>query len=157
MAVTRRGLRIPQRTRALFNGGAVKSGVLAGATYPADVITNAATGQQMPDPRAGMAVADIARALHYGIGQNHPRPFIQQTVDKQGKGWAAALVSTLKSGASTTDALLTVGQLMKEDIQETIADWPADNSESWAAVKGFNKGLDLTGHLLRSIESEVIG
>lgn len=157
MSVTRRGLRISQRTKALFEGGAVKAGVLAGATYPADTYTDARTGKQIPDKRAGMSVAVIATALEYGNGQNHPRPFMQQTAVNHGKQWAGVLVDSLRDGRSTTDALLVTGQIMKEDIQATIADWPADNAESWAAVKGFSHGLIQTGHLMRSIESEVEG
>lgn len=157
MSVNRRGLRISQRTKALFEGGAVKAGVLAGATYPADVHTNAKTGEQYPDARAGLPVAMFAEALEYGNGQNHPRPFMQMTFTKQKKVWPAVLTGALKEGRSVTDALLLVGQVMKEDIQETITGWPADNAKSWAEVKGFNHGLIQTGHLLRSIESEVEG
>jgi hypothetical protein len=157
MSVTRRGVRLSARIKGLFEGGAVKAGVLSGATYPADMLTDARTGKQVPDNRAGMPVATIARALEYGHGQNHPRPFIGKTVAEQGKQWAEVLVGSIKEGRSTTEALLVTGQVMKEDIQATIADWPADNAPSWAEFKGFNRGLDLTGHLLRSIESEVVG
>ncbi|MGJ8501001.1 hypothetical protein, partial [Glaesserella parasuis] len=76
MSVSRRGL-----DRAIFKrftGVEVKAGVLAGAPYPADMLTDARTGAQVPDNRAGMPVAVIARALHYGNGQNHPRPFLAQ-------------------------------------------------------------------------------
>ena len=155
MSVSRRGLRMPPQLADQLKPGSVKAGVLAGATYPADTLTNAATGETRPDPREGMPVAVIAAALEYGSGQNHPRPFMQNTVVKHGKQWSAALVALLKQGQSALAALQTVGQVMKEDIQTTIVEWPADNSDSWAAFKGFNAGLRLSGHLLRSIESEV--
>lgn len=157
MSVSRRGLRLPSHLADQFKPGSVKAGILSGATYPADTLTNAATGETMPDPRAGMPVAVIAAALEYGSGQNHPRPFMQSTVIKHGKEWSAALVTLLKQGKGADDALKTVGQVMKEDIQDTMVSWPADNSESWAAFKGFNKGLDLTGHMIRSVDSEVEG
>ena len=155
MSVHRRGLRMPSGMAGLFKPGSVRAGILAGATYPADVLTNAATGEQRPDPRAGMPVAVIGAALEFGDGQNHPRPFTATTFAKQSGTWANAFVTLLKQGVGAERALLTVGQLMKEDIQATVLEWPADNSESWAEFKGFNHGLILTGHLSRSFEAEV--
>lgn len=139
----------------LFKPGSVRVGVLAGATYPAAILTNAATGEQRPDPRAGMPVAVIAAALEYGEGQNHARPFMHTTFAKEGDTWANAFVTLLKQGTSAERALMTVGQVMKEDVQATVLEWPADNSESWAEFKGFNHGLILSGHLSRSIADEV--
>lgn len=153
MTVTRRGLRMPDRD---MSSAVVKAGVLAGATYPADMIRDARTGREYPDPRAGMPVASIAAALEYGVGQNHPRPFMQQTVAERRKEWAEGVVKLVKSGQSPEQAVGVIGQVMKEDIQKTITDWPADNSKAWAEVKGFNKGLVQTSHLLKSIDSQVV-
>lgn len=152
MSVSRRGLRMPPPR---FESGTVKAGVLENATYPADTIKDAKTGKTYPDPRAGMQVATIAAALEYGHGQNHPRPFMQQTFARERKNWTKSIVTLVAQGQSTEQALMTVGQVMKEDIQTTINDWPADNSERWAETKGFNHGLIQTSHLLKSIESEV--
>jgi len=153
MTVTRRGLRMPDRD---MSSATVKAGVLAGATYPADTIRDARTGREYPDPRAGMPVASIAAALEYGVGQNHPRPFMQQTVAQRRKEWTEGVVKLVESGQSPAQAVGVIGQVMKEDIMKTITDWPADNAPEWAAVKGFNAGLRFTGHLLRSIDSEVV-
>lgn len=153
MSVERRGLKMPPPR---FASGLVKAGVLESATYPADEIKNAKTGETYPDPRAGMHVATIAAALEYGHGQNHPRPFMQQTFETQKRAWTKAVVTLFKGGMDGEHVLMTVGQVMKEDIQQTITDWPADNAPSWAEVKGFNKGLIMTSHLLKSIESEVV-
>lgn len=139
-----------------MSSAVVKAGVLAGATYPADVIKDARTGAERPDPRAGMAVATIAAALEYGHGQNHPRPFMQQTVAERRKEWSEGVVKLVESGQSPEQAVGIIGQVMKEDIMKTITDWPADNSPEWAATKGFNAGLRFTGHLLKSIDSEVV-
>jgi hypothetical protein len=154
MSVSRRGL-----DRAIFkkySNVAVKAGVLKSATYPADMLTDARTGEEVPDNRAGMKVATIAYALHYGYGQHHPRPFIAQAVAKHQKEWAKAVVTLAAKGMEPEMAVATVGQIMKEDIQEAIREWPADNSASWAGFKGFNHGLILTGHLQNSIESEMV-
>lgn len=133
----------------------VKAGILENATYPADEIRNAKTGATMSDPRAGMHVATIAAALEYGHGQNHPRPFMQQTYAEQNKAWAKAVVTMMVQTRDPHQTLATVGQVMKEDIKTTITNWPADNSASWAEFKGFNAGLRFTGHLLNSVESEI--
>jgi hypothetical protein len=152
MSVTRRGL--DKSVFSRYASGEVKAGVLADATYPADTLTNAKTGAKAPDPRAGMKVATIAAALHYGVGQNHPRPFIAQAVAKHKKEWADGLVKLAVSGVAPLVALTTIGQVMAEDIQDEIQAWPADNSKAWAEYKGFNHGLVLTGHLTNSIKSE---
>jgi hypothetical protein len=102
-----------------------------------------------------MPVAVIAHALHYGNGQNHPRPFIAQAVASHKKEWAAAVVTLLKAGEPIDKALATVGQVMQEDIEQEISSWPADNSKEWAAHKGFNAGLRYTRTLLHSIKSQV--
>lgn len=152
MTVTRRGLKLPAND---YQSMGVKAGVLAGAKYPAEEHTNAKTGAKYPDARAGQPVASIAAALEYGHGQNHPRPFMQQTVAEQRKAWSDAIVKLISDGMPVKEALMTVGQIMKEDIRDTINAWPADNSESWAEIKGFNKGLIQTGHLSNSIESAI--
>jgi hypothetical protein len=157
MPVSRRGLKLPPQLAEQLKPGSVKAGILSGATYPADELTDARTGRQVPDPRAGMPVAVIAAALEFGTRQNHPRPFMQHTVAKHGKEWSAALVALLKQGYGAEKALRTVGQAMRDDIHDVATDWPADNSAEWAAFKGFNRGLDFTGTLIRSIESEVEG
>ena len=147
MSVTRRGTRIPDTYESM----SVKAGILEGATYPAQTIKNAETGATMQDPRAGMHVATIAAALEYGMSQNHPRPFMQNTVARERRAWTDGIVKLVRGGMPVEDALKTIGQVMKEDIQTTINDWPADNSEKWAAFKGFNKGLIQTSHLLNSV------
>jgi hypothetical protein len=153
MSVSRRG--IDRSVFQRFTSMAVKAGVLEGATYPADTLTNAKTGEKMADPREGMKVATIAAALNYGNGQNHPRPFMNQAFAKHKKQWAADVVKLASTGTPVDEALTTVGQTMMEDIQDEIQAWPADNAKEWAEFKGFNHGLVLTSHLTNSIKYEV--
>lgn len=157
MTVVRRsGVKLPDTLREQFKPASVKAGVLAGATYPEDSYTDQRTGEQVRDARAGLPVAAIAQALEYGHGQNHPRPFMQTTFGAKNRSWSRGLVDMIKHGAATDVALRSVGLRMAEDIQQTIRDWPADNSRDWAAVKGFNHGLIQTGHLTNSIDSAVV-
>lgn len=154
MSVTRKGLNRSLLGR--YETTEVKAGILAGATYPPDVLTNAATGEKVPDSRAGMKVATIAAALNYGFGKVPPRPFMNVTVAREKSTWAKAVATLMVQSRDPKRTLLTVGQVMKEDIQTTISEWPADNSPDWAAFKGFNAGLRFTGHLLKSVESELV-
>lgn len=154
--VARRGVKLPETLREQLQPGYVKAGVLAGATYPQDTYTDHRTGKQVVDARGGMPVAVIAQALEFGHGQNHPRPFMQSTYAAQNRRWARDLTTMIKAGAAADTALRTVGIRMAEDIQQTIRDWPADNSPDWAAVKGFNHGLVMTNHLTNSIDSAVV-
>lgn len=154
--VIRSGVKLPAHLRELLVGASVKAGVLEGATYPQDTYTDHRTGKQVEDARGGMPVAAIAQALEFGHGQNHPRPFLQSTFAANGRTWAKNLVTLLKAGAAGDTALRTIGLRMAEDIQQTIRDWPADNSPDWAAVKGFNHGLIQTNHLTNSIDSAVV-
>jgi len=161
MSVTRRGLKMPAAPDSL----SVEAGILANATYPAQKIIDHARGVEVDDARAGMHVATIAAALEYGTGQNHPRPFMQTTVLREKEKWVEGILKLLTRGSGADpmnlfpvnpkQALATIGQVMKEDIQATINAWPADNSDKWAAFKGFNKGLTFTSHLLNSVESAV--
>jgi len=153
MTVTRRGLKLPESLD--YQSMGVKAGVLENATYPPLMVRNAKTGAEFPDPRAGMHVATIAAALEYGTSKAPARPFMQTTVAQHKDEWVDGMVKLLTSGMPLVEALMTIGQVMKEDIQQTINSWPADNSKEWAEVKGFSKGLIWTSHLLKSIESEV--
>lgn len=153
ITVRRRGLRFdPKKYQSAY----VKAGVLAGAVYPAETIKPANGDAPYPDPRAGKPVAMFAAALHYGSGQNHPRPFIAQPAMTYGKEWGRMVAADLKAGKSVDAALGVAGVAMRDAIKESILTWPADNSPQWAAIKGFNHGLIQTSHLLNSIEWEVV-
>lgn len=138
-----------------YEPGFVDAGVLAGATYPETTYTDQTTGEQVVDARGGMPVAAVGMALEYGHGQSHPRPFMRSAFASHRKEWTEIFVRHLRAGYSAHDALSIVGMTMQQDVQESIQSWPADNSAEWAAVKGFNKGLIMTNHLVDSISFAV--
>ena len=150
MTVTRRSM----PPRRAYTNMSVKAGVLAGSAYPVSEYKNRKTGAMVFDMRSGMPTAWIAAALEYGTRQRVARPFMHMTTADHKNEWAKQLRQLLKSGMSTRGAFATVGQIMKEDIQHTISTWPSDNSAEWAAIKGFNHGLMMTDHLIRSIGFE---
>lgn len=150
MTVTRRSM----PPRRAYTNMSVKAGVLAGSTYPVDEYKNQKTGAMVFDTRSGMPTAWIAAALEYGTRQRVARPFMHMTAADHKNEWVKQLRQLLKSGVSVRGAFAAVGQVMKEDIQHTISTWPGDNSTEWADIKGFNHGLLMTSHLLKSIDFE---
>lgn len=153
MSVKRRGLKLPPAPKS----AGVKAGILAGTTYPEQSYKDAVTGKMVPDKRAGLPVAMFAAANNYGTSKAPPRPFMDETIAQQKKAWSSGLVKLLQGGAPIAGALATIGQVMAEDITNTIQDWPADNNEKWAAHKGFNHGLIYTHVLVRSVKFNVWG
>lgn len=151
MSIWRRGLKMPPPRKS----ASVKAGVFGGPVYPSVTLTDARTGRKYTDPRAGMQVATIAQSLEFGTAKTPARPFMQQTATRDREEWKNIFIKLMCGGADLTHALMTVGQLMKEDIQFTINAWPADNSPEWAAQKGFNKGLVQTSYLLKSIDFKI--
>jgi hypothetical protein len=154
MSVTRRGLKLPKLDIAQNAG--VKAGILADATYPEQEYKDAETGEMVPDKRAGMPVAVIAAAHNYGTSKVPKRPFMTNAIAANKKTWAKGLSTLLVRGTPLEQALATIGQIMQEDIQQSIQDWPADNSAEWAAHKGFDHGLNYTSVMLRSVKFQVM-
>lgn len=152
MTVTRRGLTMPKNR---YQSMSIKAGVLAGATYPEET-HKMADGTVVKDARAGLPVAMIAMALNYGTSKIPARPFMEKTIADRKAEWIKGLTVMMTMGYSAETAMGQIGVAMRDDIQTTISEWPADNSESWAAKKGFNHGLIWTSHLLKSIEWELI-
>lgn len=154
MSVTRRGLTLPKNR---YQSMSVKAGVLAGATYPDESGKKLADGTILTkDPRAGMPVAAIAMALNYGTSKVPARPFMEKTIADRKAEWTKGLTVMMTMGYSAEIAMGQIGQAMKDDIKSTISEWPADNSDAWAAKKRFNHGLIWTSHLLNSVEWELV-
>jgi hypothetical protein len=126
------------------NTGTLKVGFLEGATYPA-------TGKGK-----SLSVAQVAFWNEFGTKRAPARPFFRNTIAEQSAKWGRGLgklvVSTNFDGAK---ALNLLGIEMKNDIVTSIVRWPADNAESTAARKGFNKGLIDTGVMQRNVGYKV--
>lgn len=116
----------------------VSAGFLEGATYP-----------------DGTPVPLVALANEFGSHKTAARPFFRNTVASQSAVWSDSFRKLLVAGRSPRQALETIGQVMQEDIQTAITQWPADNSPKTVARKGFNHGLIDTAHMLRSVSWEV--
>lgn len=125
------------------NAELVKVGFLANARYP-----------------DGKYVAMIAAIQEFGapgIGIP-PRPFFRNMVAAKSSEWPKAIADLLK--ASGYDAALTLeqtGQAVSGQLRQSIVDTNAPpNAPSTVARKGHSKVLVDTGHMLNSIDYEVI-
>lgn len=127
---------------AISTGRAVKVGFLSGATYP-----------------DGKPVAMIAAFNEFGTGTSPPRPFFRNMIREKKAEWGPAIGKLLV--ANNYDGILTLeqtgaavaGQLRKSIVD--LVDPPL--APSTIRRKGFDKPLVWTGHMLNSIDHEVIG
>ncbi len=122
----------------------VKAGFLEGATYP-----------------DGTSVATVAAGNEFGVpskGQP-PRPFFRRMITQNAPTWSAATAAALKaSGNDVHRALDLVGQGIKGQLQQSIVDLTDPPlAASTVKAKGFDKPLVDTGHMMSSVDYEVVG
>ncbi len=131
--------------KKITRGGVLRVGFLEKSTYPAGKKGEA------------LHVAQVAFWNEFGTTRAPPRPFFRTTIQHKSKEWgdrvAKAVVATNYDGPK---ALGLVGQSMRDDVENAVAQWPADNAPTTAARKGFNKGLIDTGVMQRAVDYEVV-
>jgi hypothetical protein len=126
------------------NGGSVQVGIIDSSDYPVKVNGKIVT------------VPQVAFWMEFGTKYVKARPFIRTTINEIADTIGDRVAKTLK--ATDYDIKVTlnlVGIALKDRMTRTIARWPADNSETWARIKGFNHGLIHTGVLQRKIDYRV--
>ena len=118
----------------------VRAGVLEGATYP-----------------DGTSVASVAADNEYGGPENPARSFMRRTVIERSGVWKDGFAKLMQSNPPEV-ALEKLGQQMVKDIKNTIKAIGAEggNSKETIKRKGFDKPLTDSGHMGRSIDSEVV-
>lgn len=87
-----------------------------------------------------------------------PRPFMRNAIDKNGSEWGDVFKKAIKQTGSIDQALVILGEKVKESIQDSIrtfADPP--NAKSTIKKKGFDAPLRDTGTLLQHVAYEVKG
>ena len=127
----------------LSNVPVLRVGFLEGATYP-----------------DGTSVALVAAVQDFGSPTNNipPRPFFRNMVRKQKTGWPVLIKKTLLSTTYDVNRTLAiVGEVIKGQLQQSIHE---TNSPPLApatiARKGSDKPLIDTGHMLNSVDYEVV-
>jgi hypothetical protein len=110
---------------------------------------------QAAHPRT-LHVAQVAFWNEFGTSRAPARPFFRMTIRREQGHWAQDLSKLLK--ANEFDAKKSLGLLgleVKEEIQQTITEWPADNAPMTVFIKGFNKGLTDSSIMAHSVDFEV--
>lgn len=117
----------------------VRVGVLEDATYP-----------------NGTSVAQAAFNNEYGTDRIPARPFFRTTVSNNRENWINHVKQFVYIHGSNGKALGLVGEIMKNNIVESILAWEAPpNAPLTIKKKGFNAPLRDTMQLTRSITYEV--
>lgn len=74
----------------------------------------------------GTSIPMVAASQEYGTGKIPPRPFMRTTVSQHSGEWPDVLTAALQNnGFDAAKALATLGEVMKEQIQEAIIDLDA--------------------------------
>ena len=86
-----------------------------------------------------------------------PRPFFRNAIKAHGKEWGKNMGASLKENRfDAAKALVSMGQLIKRQIQQSIRDTNSPpNAPSTIRRKGFNKPLIDTGTMWNSVDYEV--
>lgn len=119
----------------------LKVGFLEGSTYP-----------------DGTPVPMVAAVNEFGNPANNqpPRPFFRNAISAHEKEWQDAAEKLAKGDADTADVLSTLGEVIANDIRESIRKLDAPPlSPVTVARKGFSKPLLDTSNMLNSISYEV--
>lgn len=104
--------------------GVVRAGILEDAT----------TGD-------GKHIATYAAYNEFGTSGIPARPFLRNTIQREGEKWCRGLERAIANGRSVRDALAAVGDQMVNDIIVTIkSDMPPPNAE--ATIRAKTKKVD---------------
>lgn len=121
----------------------LRVGFLEGATYP-----------------DGTPVAMVAAIHNYGAPRAGipPRPFFGNLVRNHEDEWPAGFATQLReTNLDFEAALRRAGEAIAGQLRQEIVDlWEPPLAESTIARKGFAKPLVDTGHMLNSVDYEVV-
>lgn len=101
-------------------------------------------------------VAQVAFWNEFGTINMPARPAFRSMISKESGTWGDKLVAYLKlCNFDVEKALSLLGLNIRDALGDSIEDWPSDNSELTAYVKGFNKGLTDSGIMKSSVDFQV--
>lgn len=108
-----------------------------------------------------LPVAQVAWFQEKGAEDYPSRPFFSNTVDDKmvmlhlTRAFTTAAKAVLKDGRAIVVQLKRVGEVLKDELEVAIDDYPGQNSLSWAAAKGFNDPLRHTSKMLNSVKVKI--
>jgi len=137
----------------LGHGGMLEVGFLAGATYSGTHPTRG--GKTFKGPVAQVAFWNEFGAPKAGIPA---RPFMRTAVEQNSPEWAPRMAYIAKAVNYDTKKILTnMGIMIAEQIRTSLNEWTSPpNSPRTIAIKGFDKPLQDTAHMKRSIDYAVL-
>lgn len=147
MASVSGGDKLEARLKALAdkvsNPGTLRVGFLEGATYP-----------------DGTPVALIAAVQNFGSPSRGipPRPFFSNMIAENKDRWGERLSAILKAnGMDAKAALELMGAGIAGQLRESIVNTNAPPlAPATIEAKGFEKPLVDTGHMLQSVDYEIV-
>ncbi len=108
-----------------------------------------------------LPVAAVALMQERGAMEYPSRPFFTKTVEDRmvwfhlSKALAETVRGFFKDGRTLTVGLKKAGNILKDELEVAIDDYPGSNSISWANYKGFNDPLIYTGKMLNSVKVKI--
>jgi len=133
---------IANRLKSSFSGPQkVKVGFLSNAKYP-----------------DGTPVAYIAALNEYGTSRIPSRPFFRGMISAKSPEWGPTLGRILKANNYNAELSLSLmGEYVKGQLQKSIRDLKTPvNAPSTVQKKGFDDPLIDTGHMINSVDYEVM-
>ena len=120
-----------------------------------------------PEDRYGpendnLPVAAVAWMQQKGAEDYPSRPFFDETVADEmtrfhvGRALTEAVKAALTPRGNIHQALLKAGNILKDEVEISIEDYPGSNSLSWAAFKGKNDPLSYTDKMLNSVKVKLL-
>lgn len=133
----------------------LRVGFLEGATYPGGSVKNRA-GKTVQT--SDVNVATVAAAQEFGTSTIPARPFFRTMVSNKEREWGPAAAKLLKANDYDVDRTLNqVGMGIKGQLQQSILDTNAPAlAASTIKAKGFDKPLIDTGHMINSVDYEIV-
>jgi len=127
--------------KKITQGAVLRVGFLEAAKYP-----------------DGTPIAQVAFWNEFGTLTIPQRPFFRTTIKTKSPEWADRLAAILPAvGFDGPKALALLGQSMRDDVENAIAQWSAPpNAQSTIDKKGFDKPLVDKGLMQRAVDFEVV-
>ena len=144
----------------ITSGGVLRVGFLEASRYAAKTnakFLKAVGSKAAPKTQAALSVAQVAFWNEYGTITAPSRPFFRTTIKAQSKEWGAKLsAAVVQYNYDGKLALAALGQSMRDDIENAIAQWAAPgNAPLTIKIKGFDKPLVDTGVMQRAVDYTV--
>ena len=137
--------RLEELAENLRRTGQVRVGFLENATYP-----------------DGTLVAQVAAQNEFGAVLNHAtipsRPFFRNMIAKYSTDWPAEIAILIVKNEYDSDiTMLQMGERIAGQLRQSIIDLVEPPlAPSTIARKGFDKPLIDTGHMLNSVDYELV-